>query len=167
MRPPEPCSKNRSEIISVTRVTTVLLQFLPLHSWRQEHERSHTLASQAPHLQRPAAEGVTAHLCHHQFLRNIPVGKAPEQMQFSIWCPNDRNKAFALLHVTLAFTVWRKRRKKKKSYPNWSKCQFQAAAFLKIHTSFRQAKMFHKHTQTSFWTHYINVEEELLEQRQN
>lgn len=86
MRPPELCSTNRYRIISVTTVTTFLSYYPPPppHSWKQEPERSHILASLAPHLQQPATEGLTAHLCHHQFLRNIPMGKAPEQMQFSI-----------------------------------------------------------------------------------
>lgn len=127
MRPPELCSTNRYRIISA-RVTTFLLYFLPPaslpppHSWKQEPERSHTLARLAPHLQQPATEGVTAHLCHHQFLRNIPMGKAPEQMQFSVWCLNHRNKACALLPITLAFQcTWGE---KKKYSPSWSKRQF-------------------------------------------
>lgn len=110
MRHPELCSKYRSGIISVTAFTTVLLQFFPPYFWRQEHERSLTLASLAPHLQHPAAEGVTAHLCHRQFLRNNPMGKAPEQMQFSIWCPDHRNKAYTFLHITLAFHCTRKKK---------------------------------------------------------
>lgn len=30
-----------------------------------------------------------------------------------------------------------------------------------------EGKIFHKHTQACFWTHYINIKEELLQQKQN
>lgn len=169
MRPPELCSKNRSGINSATRFTAVLLQFFFPHSWKQEHERCHSPASLTPHLQRPAAEGVTAHLCHPQFLRNIPMGQAPEEIQLSIWCPDHRNKTFTLLHITLAFHCTRGKKKKKKSYANWSKCQFQDAAFLKIpsYKPLLGTQRCFTNTQRPARAHYTSLEEELLQQRQN
>lgn len=98
MTPPKLCSRHRPGFNCVARAITGLLHQPPLPIWEAgTWQVSHTSKSSSL-LQQPEVEGVTA-----QLLGSIPMRKAPEKMQFSISCPDHRNKAFPLLYTTLAF----------------------------------------------------------------
>lgn len=129
MRPPELCSKNRSGINSATRFTTVLLHFslpfLEAGAWKV----SLTSKSNSPS---PAAcgRGCDSTPLPSSVLEEHPNGKGTWGNATLCLMPWSEKQNFLSSPHHIGFSLYEG--KKKKSYVNWSKCQFQDAAFLKI-----------------------------------